>query len=50
MNQNVNSRDNLIKPIGPIWKIKVAVYSPAKKEKSKAKVGIKRWKIKEILN
>jgi hypothetical protein len=50
MSQDVNGRENLIKRIGPVWKIKVAVYSPVKKAKSEAKVGIKRWKIKEILN
>lgn len=50
MNQNVNSRENLIKQIGPVWKVKLAVYSPGKNELFGMKAGIKRWKVKEILN
>lgn len=50
MNQDVNSKENLVKPTGPVWKIKVAVYSPVKLDKKGSIKGIKRWKIKEILN
>ena len=50
MNQNVNDREHLIKQIGPVWKVRVGVYSSIKKEKSGVGMGIKRWKIKEILN
>ena len=50
MNQNVNDREHLIKQIGPVWKVRVAVYFPGMKGKNKVKEGIKRWKIKEILN
>ncbi|MBN2636204.1 MAG: hypothetical protein JXR61_08035 [Prolixibacteraceae bacterium] len=50
MSQNVNSRENLVRQTGPVWKIKVAVYAPGKLEKKGSIKGIKRWKIKEILN
>ena len=50
MSQGVNSRKNLIKQIGPVWKVKVSVYFPEKNLVSGENVGIKRWKIKEILN
>ena len=50
MNQNVNNREHLVKQIGPVWKVRVAVYSPVKKESRGLKMETKRWKIKEILN
>ena len=50
MKQKINNEENLIKQSGPVWKIKVAVYSSVRKEKNGFKAGVKRWKIKEILN
>ena len=50
MNQGVNSRKNVTIQIGPVWKVKVSVYFPTKHLESGENMGIKRWKIKEILN
>ena len=50
MNQKVNNREHLVKQIGPVWKVKVAVYSHREREKNGVVVGTRRWKIKEILN
>ncbi len=39
MNQNVNNREHLVKQIGPVWKVRVAVYSPVEKERPRFKNG-----------
>jgi hypothetical protein len=50
MNKKVNQNEFLTKESGPIWTVRVAVYSYLLEGSQIRKVQIKRWKIKEILN
>jgi hypothetical protein len=50
MNKKVNQNDFLTKERGPIWNVKVGVYSYLLEGATISKIQIKRWKIKEILN
>lgn len=50
MNKKVNQNEFLTKERGPIWSVKVGVYSYLLEGATISKIQIKRWKIKEILN
>lgn len=50
MNQNVNRGGSATKKKGPVWKVKVQIYSVIPEGLTDKKVQLKFWKIKEILN
>lgn len=50
MNRKVNHNEFITREKGPIWSVKVGVYSYLLEGSLIRKVQIKRWKIKEILN
>jgi hypothetical protein len=50
MNRKVNQNEFLTKETGPIWSVKVGVYSYLIEDSKIRKLQVKRWKIKEVLN
>jgi len=50
MSRKVNQNNFLTTERGPIWSVKVGVYSYLLEGSQIRKVQIKRWEIKEILN
>jgi hypothetical protein len=50
MSRKVDDNDFIIREKGPIWSVKVGVYSYLLEGSFVRKVQIKRWKIKEVLN
>lgn len=50
MNRKVNHNESVTRERGPIWNVKVGVYSYLLDGSLIRKVQKKRWKIKEILN
>ncbi|KAF0236929.1 MAG: hypothetical protein FD181_2345 [Prolixibacteraceae bacterium] len=50
MNKKINQNDYLTKEMGPIWSVKVGVYSCLPEGAIISKIRVKCWKIKEILN
>jgi len=50
MSRKVNQNEFLTKESGPIWTVRVGVYSYLLEGSQIRKIQIKRWKIKEILN
>jgi len=50
MNRKVNQNDFLTKKRGPIWNVRVGVYTYLIEGNQIRKLQVKRWKIKEILN
>jgi len=50
MSRKVNQNDFITRERGPIWNVKVGVYSYLLEGFQVRKVQVKRWKIKEILN
>jgi hypothetical protein len=50
MNRKIDDNEFIIRKRGPIWSVKVGVYSYLIEGSQIRKIQIKRWKIKEILN
>ncbi|GAB1450587.1 hypothetical protein MASR2M47_06430 [Draconibacterium sp.] len=50
MSGKVNQDEFLTKERGPIWSVRVGVYSHLLEGSKIKELQIKRWKIKEILN
>ena len=50
MNKKGNENEFVTKERGPIWSVRVGVYSNLLEGSLIRKTQIKRWKIKEILN
>ena len=50
MKQNVNEGESITKKRGPVWKVKVGVFSPVFIGSRIRKIESKFWKFKEILN
>ena len=50
MNKKFNPNEFLTKEQGPIWTVKVQVYSYLLEDSKIKELHNKRWKIKEILN
>ncbi len=50
MSRKVNLDEFLTKERGPIWSVKVGMYSHLLEGSQVKKLQIRRWKIKEILN
>lgn len=50
MNKKVNQDESLTKERGPIWTVKVGVYTYLAEGSHIRKLQNKRWKIKEVLN
>jgi hypothetical protein len=50
MSRKVNQNEFITKERGPIWSVRVGVYSYLLEGSLIRKLEIKRWKIKEILN
>lgn len=50
MSKKVNQNQFITKEGGPIWSVRVGVYSYLAEGRQIRKIQQKRWKIKEILN
>jgi len=50
MNRKFEENEFIIRERGPIWSVKVGVYSHLLEGSRVRKVETRRWKIKEILN
>lgn len=50
MNKKINQNESVTKEEGPIWTVKVGVYSHLLEGSHVRKIQNKRWKIKEVLN
>ena len=50
MNKKDNQNESLTKEQGPIWTVKVGVYSYLLEGSRIRKIQNKRWEIKEVLN
>ena len=50
MSRKVNQDEFLTKERGPIWSVRVGVYSYLLEGSQIKELQIRRWKIKEILN
>jgi hypothetical protein len=50
MNKKINQDESVTKEQGPIWTVKVGVYSYLLEGSRIKKIQNKRWKIKEVLN
>jgi hypothetical protein len=50
MNRKFDENEFIIRERGPIWSVKVGVYTYLLEGSQVLKVEVKRWKIKEILN